>query len=429
MPCRAQDHPGGMLGFATPWWPEIRRECPIAWSGKSPDGRALSPAEKGAHLQTCVIDILSDDPIHPVAESIVPMSGFGGGLSGGWDMSQGPNQIDIAARALVSVNLFWLASVQYDIAPRLWERTAGTADRPRFRVYGTVSEFPKLDYFGLGPAAPRKAFVFGEKEMLIGATATLPVAAWLRLGAGAELRRPRLERGGDPSSVEQHFTELTAPGIASQPSFARYDLSIELHRPSAPPYDIDGTMHYHVYQDLGGGRYSFGRFTAAVAWTDPFRRYVRSDSVSRRSLISRIFCTSAKVSTCDYGQFTVRARLAISQTFAGSVVPFYYQPTLGGTDINGFDTLRGFGDYRFRASDDWLGQAEYGHTIWGPLGLLLFYDAGKVALGTSQLNFARVRQDFGAGVSVTVASHAVLRTYVAFGSGEGVASAVKLTQF
>jgi len=52
-----------------------------------------------------------------------------------------------------------------------------------------------------------------------------------------------------------------------------------------------------------------------------------------------------------------------------------------------------------------------------------------VALGTSQLNFATLRQDFGAGATLTVVSRVVLRAYIAFGSGEGTASAVKLAQF
>jgi hypothetical protein len=65
---------------------------------------------------------------------------------------------------------------------------------------------------------------------------------------------------------------------------------------------------------------------------------------------------------------------------------------------------------------------EYGRPIWGPFGLLFFYDAGRIGL-----SFSQVHQDYGVGLSVTVASRVVLRSYLAFGGGEGIGSAVRLT--
>jgi hypothetical protein len=59
--------------------------------------------------------------------------------------------------------------------------------------------------------------------------------------------------------------------------------------------------------------------------------------------------------------------------------PFYFQPTLGGTDIDGVDTLCGLVDYRLRAPDRILLQAEFYHNIQGPIGIYGFYDLGKVA--------------------------------------------------
>jgi len=201
-----------------------------------------------------------------------------------------------------------------------------------------------------------------------------------------------------------------------------YDAIVQVHYPMSPPYDADAQLHYHVYQDIAGHRSSFGRFTAAVTWTHTLDRVVRSDTARGPSLVERVFCHEAKMRDCDYGTITVRGRLAASNTFRHSSVPFYYEPTLGGADINNYDTLRGFADYRFRGADDWLTQAEYGHPIWGPLGFVLFYDVGQVALSLDKLH-----QDFGVGATVTVASRVVLRGYLAFGGGEGIGSAVRLT--
>jgi hypothetical protein len=389
---RGQDHPGGMLGFETPWWPEIRRECPLAFQGKTRD--------KWTHLETCIVYVLADDPIHPVLETIAPMSGLGGGLSGGWDLSHGRIQGDIAGHALVSVNRSWLLSAEYSIAPRLQSYPARTPDRPRFDAYATLDELPQLAFYTVG----RASRLYGQRELVSGADYTTPVTEWLRVGGRFEFRRASIS------------------GLDGTTSFVHYDAIVLLHYPMSPPHDVDAELNYHIFQDVEGHRLSFGRFNASGTWTRPLKRNVRSDTAHGPSIVDRVFCHEAKIRACDYGTLTVRGRLAVSSTFGRSTVPFYYQPTLGGADINNYDTLRGFADYRFRGADDWLTQIEYGRTIWGPIGLLFFYDAGRVGL-----SFSRVHQDFGLGASVTVASRVVLRTYLAFGGGEGVGSAVRLT--
>jgi hypothetical protein len=406
-PCLAQDHPGGMLGFETPWWPEVRRECPPVFRSGTTD--------KWSHLETCLVDVLSDDPIHPVVASIAPMSGLGAGLSSGWDLSHGRDQTDLAARALASVDKSWELAAEYTIAPRLRGSPARTPDRPRFDAYATAQELSQLAFYDIGPSSSRASRRFGEHELEGGADYTTPLTEWLRIGGRLEVRRPSLEGHMD-------VDEATAPGITSQPTFVHYDAIVQLHHPSSPPTDADAMLDYHVFEDLDGGHYSFGRLTALLTWSRALARLVPSDA-SSPSLVDRVFCHEAKVRDCDYGTITLRGRLAVSNTFERSVVPFYYQPTLGGTDIDGYDTLRAFADYRFRSPDDWLGQVEYGHPIWGPLGLLVFYDVGQVALSAT-----RVRQDFGVGASVTMLGDVVLRAYLAVGGGEGLGSGLKLAQ-
>jgi len=384
---RAQDHPGGMLGFETPWWPEIRRECPMAFRDET-------------HLETCLVYVLSDDPIHPVLESIAPMSGIAAGLSGGWDLSHARDQADIAGHALVSVNGSWLVNAEYTLAPRLWNYPARTPDRTRLDIYATVDELPQIAFYTVG----RDSRLYGQREIVGGIDYTAPIIEWLRLGGRFEFRRPSIS------------------GLDGTTSFLHYDAIVQLHYPMSPPYDADAQLNYHVYQDIAGHRLSFGRFTALTTWTRTLSRVVRSDTAHGPSIVDRLFCHEAKMRDCDYGTVTVRGRLAVSSAFGRSTIPFYYQPTLGGADIDNYDTLRGFADYRFRGPDDWLTQVEYGRPIWGPFGLLFFYDAGRVGLA-----FSQVHQDYGVGLSVTVATRVVLRSYLAFGGGEGIGSAVRLT--
>jgi len=92
----------------------------------------------------------------------------------------------------------------------------------------------------------------------------------------------------------------------------------------------------------------------------------------------------------------------VSQASAGNAVPFYLQETIGGTDIDNQPSLRAFKDYRFRGPDLMTLQAEYDRklcaectpckqgvirTVCRHLGLVLAYDAGKVALRNSDLDF------------------------------------------
>ena len=48
------------------------------------------------------------------------------------------------------------------------------------------------------------------------------------------------------------------------------------------------------------------------------------------------------------GSITLRAFMSESIADRGSVVPFYFSPTIGGSDINGNAMLASYPDYRFR---------------------------------------------------------------------------------
>jgi hypothetical protein len=95
--------------------------------------------------------------------------------------------------------------------------------------------------------------------------------------------------------------------------------------------------------------------------------------------------------------------------------------TLGGSNIRSEDTLRGFGDYRFRDQAYALFQTDFMTTIYGPLKLIVFYDMGKVAPSFRRLDEGRLRHTYGAGIVVMPRQldKILFRFYVALGSGEG----------
>ena len=69
----------------------------------------------------------------------------------------------------------------------------------------------------------------------------------------------------------------------------------------------------------------------------------------------------------------LRAETIFTDVDAGQVVPFYMQPTLGGSR-----RLRGFRELRFHDDNATLLSAEYRWEAWIGMDMALFIDAGKV---------------------------------------------------
>jgi outer membrane translocation and assembly module TamA len=75
------------------------------------------------------------------------------------------------------------------------------------------------------------------------------------------------------------------------------------------------------------------------------------------------------------------------------VTPFFMLPALGGGS-----SLRGYSSWRFRDKNSLLLQAEWRIMINRYLDMAFFYDAGKVAARTSDLDFDGLKDDYGFGL-------------------------------
>lgn len=83
-----------------------------------------------------------------------------------------------------------------------------------------------------------------------------------------------------------------------------------------------------------------------------------------------------------YKEGSIGVRFVTMLPFApgAGIVPFYYQPTLGGGDIDGNTSLSSHQDYRFRAPNVMLVRESFEHSIWElPIGFTFMADEGKVA--------------------------------------------------
>jgi len=83
-----------------------------------------------------------------------------------------------------------------------------------------------------------------------------------------------------------------------------------------------------------------------------------------------------------------------------AAVPFYFQQTLGGSDINGAPALSSYQDYRFRGPNLLLLRESFEHSLWGPFGFQFRADQGKVALTRGDIGFDRLKHSFATGLTL-----------------------------
>jgi hypothetical protein len=177
---------------------------------------------------------------------------------------------------------------------------------------------------------------------------------------------------------------------------------------------------YAFYHDLADSAFSFRRIKASVR-SEHDVRLPNNKTASLRSAWANFLCPVGRSRKyCTAGTLALNAEVSAAYTGTGSVVPFYLDETLGGADIYGNDTLRGFVDYRFRGPSRMLFQAEFRHRVWGPFGLYTFADSGKVAQTSADLVFEHMRHDYGIGMYISATNRIVLRAYLGFGSREGI---------
>jgi len=119
------------------------------------------------------------------------------------------------------------------------------------------------------------------------------------------------------------------------------------------------------------------------------------------------------------GSIGFRFLLSESITSGDSIVPFYFQQTLGGSDINSMLALGSYQDYRFRAPNLLLLQESFEHSIWGPFGAKFMADQARVALTRSDLGFSDLKHSFAAGLTLRAGGFPMVSLMFAWGGPEG----------
>ena len=108
-------------------------------------------------------------------------------------------------------------------------------------------------------------------------------------------------------------------------------------------------------------------------------------------------------------------------------VPFYFQRTLGGSDIDGERLLASYDDYRFRGPNVFVLQETYEQAIWGPIGVFAMAEQGRVALTDQSLGDGTLHKTYGAGLSLRAGGVPMVSMWWATGSGEGHHVAIRMS--
>ena len=350
----------------------------------------------------CGTSTFRSRPFHFVAQSIVPGSGVGGGGYYGRDLNSDIWQNKLELTGVMTIRQFWFAEAKFT-ARRPHFGSFHSDENFAFQIYARNKQMQALPFYGLGPSTAFSNQVqFSERDTRAGALVASPLTSWLSASATFEGIFPNIGNVDSTkvTSIGQVYTEQTAPGLTSQPTFVHLEAFLRPHFALASNhFQVDYRFRYGYFHDADTGHYSFRRFVADFGHS----LYPESENGHRRldSVLS------------------VRFRLSMADARASNAIPFYLQETIGGSDIDNQPTLRAFHDFRFRAPNSFLVQSEYDRRIVGPIGLLVFYDAGKVAFARSDLNFSNMHQGFGGGLSFFLAGKVVFRAYVGLGGGEG----------
>jgi outer membrane protein assembly factor BamA len=321
---------------------------------------------------------------YPKLGNVSPGSGFAGGpgyrrpnLFGG--------HVDASAFATISTMRYWMIEGRLRVPHLAHERVA-------IDVYGQRSDFPREQFYGLGPDSRRAdGTVYGLGNTVFGGAVALGATPWLTFGAGTELMRPRL-RGTDQDtpSIEERFAPPDMPGWGGRGRFLRHQATAEVNYRNPRGNPRRGGRYavaFQKYVDQDDGRYSFDRVELDLQQYVPLLH-------DRRVLAFRAF--GSLVGDRD------------------AAVPIYFQRTLGGPD-----DLRGFRRFRFRDENQLLLQAEYRWEIFTAVDGALFYDAGTVAPRPGDVSLGKMDSDYGIGFRFGSQNGVFMRVEGAFGSREG----------
>jgi hypothetical protein len=308
-----------------------------------------------------------------------PYVDFGNMITGAGWISAGPGyrRHVLNDRALIDMStaLSWRL---YGVAQGRFELPHVAHDRLTLGTQAMYQDLLQVNYFGLGDdslKSDRSAFRFHNIDVL--GYATVRTTSWLSVtGRFGRIDRPHLSTATGrsvtvPNTIDR-FSEISAPGVLTQPAFLHGDVSIAADWRDHAGHPTRGGLYRATaagYSDRDAGTYSFRRYEVEASQFVP------------------LFTKNWVLALHGWEVF--------SDPSSGSVVPFYLMPSLGGQN-----TLRGYYDYRFHDTHMQSFNVESRWALFSHVDAAAFVDAGKVAPRAGDLDFKRLKRSYGAGLRV-----------------------------
>jgi hypothetical protein len=271
-------------------------------------------------------------------------------------------------------------------------------------VEASYQRNPQEDFYGLGFSSRRGDRVnFSYETPEFQGRAMVKPVEWFNAGVRmGKQTNVEIERGTDGRfpSIEERFSPLDAPGLTEAPDYSYTDLFATLDTRDQPGNARAGSyvgVNWRRYDDSDFNRFSFDAFTLDAQQFLPIFDKKRV--------------------------FAVRFQLQTSTAEEGQRVPFYMQPTLGGSD-----TLRSHADFRFRGLNVAVLNVEYRWEVFSGLDMALFSDFGSVTPRVADLEFAEIRGAYGIGLRFNTYKAVFLRFDVAGGGSEGIRTFLKFSK-
>jgi outer membrane protein assembly factor BamA len=322
--------------------------------------------------------------------------GSGIALGGGWRHDILDRNARIEIEGGHSLRGYRMARVDFSL-PSLLD------DHFELGLDAAYRHHPQEDFYGLGfgtSRADRVSFRYRAPE--VQGRAVLQPADWVSAGARFGWLDVSVGRGTDSRfpSIEERFTDVTAPGLIEQPGYTYSDLFVTFDTRDQPGNARDGVyldVNWRRHQDLDFERYSFHRVDVDAQHFLPIFDKKRV--------------------------FAARFQLMTSTAFEGNEVPFYLQPTIGGST-----TLRSAADFRFRDRTGAVLNLEYRWEAFSGLDMALFSDFGTVAPRFRDLEFVDIRGAYGIGLRFNTYKAVFFRLDVAGGGSEGIRTFFKFSK-
>ena len=400
-------------------------------------------------LVGCATLLFTDHPLHIAVGSLAPENGFGSGIAFTSHYTPSENwRLFFNADAVASMNQSWrtgaymtavhtkrhgFVAVPGGSTAKKKATSSFLTEDPVLHIYAQASSLNQITYYGLGEGTSRQPFGFGMTEVIGGGNVVLPICKLLHVSLLGEVNgRAYSLRSYSSSTVSalgssELFIPPAAPGFLRSPSYAQFGGGVHAAPVIANGFlNLDYTAKYQGWLSTIGG-YSFQRFSADLDHEFPLYHHMASEAPrgfnppdSCATDPDHQTCPPVALSRNLEGSFGFRFWWTSSYTSSGNTVPFFVDPTLGGSDINGTALLPSYADYRFRGPDLMLLRGSFEHSLGKlPVGFKFFVDEGRVGLHPGDLGFSHLAHSYAAGLTLHAGGLPVVDLLFAWGGKEG----------